>query len=149
MTSSHKKLVSTLKGLALRPQAGSGSPAKVSGKRFVFPANDRKLEAIALESDDKQDTLVARVAGVDQRIACGRGEWKKGRLAFARFPEQPAAASGAWTGENTYTAKICFTETPFILKLNLKFDGNEVLLDTESNVGFGSTKQPQLVGKAE
>jgi hypothetical protein len=51
--------------------------------------------------------------------------------------------------ENTFTARICFTETPFILKLNLKFSGSEVLLDSESNVGFGSTKQPQLVGKAE
>jgi CubicO group peptidase (beta-lactamase class C family) len=146
---SRTKLVRTLKGLALRPQTGSGTPAKVSGKRFVFPANDRKLEAIALESDDKQDTLVARFAGVDQRIPCGRGEWKKGRIAFARFPQQPAAASGAWTGENTYTARVCFTETPFILKVNLKFAGNEVLLDSESNVAFGSTKQPQLVGKAE
>jgi CubicO group peptidase (beta-lactamase class C family) len=146
---SRTKLVRTLKGLALRPQAGSGSPAKVSGKRFVFPGNDRKLEAMALESDDKEDTLVVRAGGVDQRISCGRGEWKKGRLAFARFPEQPAAASGAWTGEDTFTARICFTETPFILRLNLKFADNQLLLDTESNVGFGSTKQPQLVGKAE
>jgi hypothetical protein len=146
---SRGKLVRTLKGLALRPQAGSGSPAKVTGKRFVFAANDRKLEAVALESDDRQDTVIARVGGVDQRIPCGRGEWKKGRLAFGRFPEQPAAASGAWTAENTFAAKVCFTETPFILKLTLRFDGNQLLLDTESNVGFGSTKPPQLVGKAE
>jgi CubicO group peptidase (beta-lactamase class C family) len=146
---SRTKLVRTLKGLALRPQTGSGSPAKVTGKRFVFAANDRKLESIAFDSDDKQDTVIARFAGVDQRIACGRGEWKKGRLAFGRFPEQPAAASGAWTGENTFTAKVCLTETPFILKVNLKFSGNEVVVDSESNVGFGSTRTPPLVGKAE
>ncbi len=146
---SRTKLVRTLKGLALRPQTGSGSPAKVTGKRFVFAANDRKLESIALESDDKQDTIIARFGGVNQRIACGRGEWKKGRLAFGRFPEQPAAASGAWTSENTFTAQVCLTETPFILRVNLKFSGNEVVVDSESNVGFGSTKTPPLVGRAE
>ena len=32
---------------------GLGTPAKVAGKKYVFPANDRKLEAITLESDGK------------------------------------------------------------------------------------------------
>ena len=35
--------------LSLRPQEGSGSPANVLGKTYVFPDNDRKLEAITLE----------------------------------------------------------------------------------------------------
>ena len=58
-----KKLERTLKGLSLRPQEGSGSPAKVSGKKYVFPANERKLEAITLESDgnDGAVTLVTRL----------------------------------------------------------------------------------------
>jgi CubicO group peptidase (beta-lactamase class C family) len=146
---SHRRLSAALKGLTLLPQEGSSTPAKALGKTFLFPANERKLEAIRLDSDDKGDSLVARFAGRDQRIPCGRGEWKKGRLAYATFPEQPAAASGAWTSDGTYTARICFTETPFILKLTLKFSGNEVLLDSESNVGFQATKQPQLVGKME
>jgi CubicO group peptidase (beta-lactamase class C family) len=38
---SRKKLAHTLAGLTLRPQAGSASPAKVSNKKFVFPANNR------------------------------------------------------------------------------------------------------------
>jgi hypothetical protein len=143
------KLEHTLKGLTLRPQEGSASPAKVLGKKFAFPTNDRKLEAITLESDDRGDTLVARFEGTDQRIPCGRGAWKKGRVAYATFPEQPAAASGGWTEDNTYTARICFTETPFILKIRLKFSDDELTLESESNVGFGPTKQPKLVGKPE
>jgi hypothetical protein len=31
----------------------------------------------------------------------------------------------------------------------LKFSGEELRLNSQSNVGFGPTKQPQLVGKAE
>src|SRR5262249_57069600 len=59
------KLEQTLKGLSLRPQEGSGTPAKVSGKKYVFPANDRKLEAITLEGDGKDGNVSeeARVRG--------------------------------------------------------------------------------------
>jgi CubicO group peptidase (beta-lactamase class C family) len=146
---SQKKLARTLAGLTLRPVVGSAKAANVAGKRFTFPANDGKWETVSLESNTDGDTIVARVAGRQQRIACGRGEWKKGRVAFPRLPEQPAAACGAWTADDTYTAKICLIETPFIVQLKLKFSANEILLDTESNVGFGPTKRPQLVGKAE
>ena len=118
------------KGLSLRPQEGSGSPAKVSGKKYVFPANDRKLEAITLESDGKDGavTLVTRCDGVEQRIACGRGAWQKGRVAWGPLPQQPAAASGAWTADGTFTAKLCFYETPFIVTVSLKFSGKELQL---------------------
>jgi len=30
----------------------------------------------------------------------------------------------------------------------LKFDGDQLVLDSELNVNFGPTKAPQLVGKA-
>ncbi|HEV3122080.1 MAG TPA: serine hydrolase [Isosphaeraceae bacterium] len=146
---SERKLERTLKGLTLRTPESTATPAKVSGKKYTFPANARKLEAITLESDDKGDSLVARFDGNDQRIACGRNEWKKGRFAFAPHAEQPVATSGAWTADDTYTARICLTETPFIMKVTLKFAGDELMFNSEQNVGFGSTKQAQLVGKAE
>jgi CubicO group peptidase (beta-lactamase class C family) len=143
-----KKLQQTLKGLALRTPRGTGSPAKVSGKKFVFPANNRKLEAITLETDEKDGTvtLVARFDGVEQRIACGRDSWTKGQLGWGRFAKQPAAVSGAWTGDDVFTVKCCCYETPFILTLGLKFSGQELHLNSESNVGFGRTRQPELVG---
>src|SRR5262249_40052586 len=135
----------------LRPPEGAGSPPKVLGKKYVFPANERKLEAVTLEGDGKDGavTLVARLDGVERRIACGRGAWQKGQMAWGRLPEQPAAASGAWTGDDTFTAKLCFYETPFSITVNLKFSGDEVRCNAESNVGFGQTREPALVGKAQ
>jgi CubicO group peptidase (beta-lactamase class C family) len=148
-----KTLERRLAGLALRPQEGSASSEKtiVTGKKYVFAANERKLEAITLELDGKGDeaTIVARFGGIDQRITVGRGGWRKGRLAFGALPEQPAAASGAWTENDTFTVRICFYETPFIHTIRLKFSADKLLLDSESNVAFGPTKQPQLVGTAE
>ncbi|SIO62550.1 CubicO group peptidase, beta-lactamase class C family [Singulisphaera sp. GP187] len=144
----------TLKALSMRPQQGSGSSgagAKVAGTKYQFPTNDRELEAITLERDSKTDavTLVMRSNGVDQRIACGRGEWRKGRLAFGPLAEQPAAVSGDWTDDDTYKAKIAFYETPFMATIRLKFSEGELLFDSESNVAFGPTKSPRLVGRAD
>jgi len=148
---SRKKLELTLSHLMLRPVEGSGSPAKGANKKYVFPSNARKLEAITLEGGAKDEaiTLVARFDGVERRIVCGRGAWQKGRLAYGPLKEQPAAVSGAWTADDAFTAKICFYETPFITTVRLKFSGDQLLFDSESNVGSGPTKQPQLVGKAE
>ena len=145
------KLERTLKNLSLHAPEGSGTPAKVSGKKYVFAANERKLEAITLESNgtDGAVTLVARCNGAEQRIACGRGAWQKGRIAWGPLPEQPAAASGAWTAADTFMAKLCFYETPFILTIRLKFSGQELQCSAEANVGFGPTKESQLVGKEE
>ncbi|HKB03899.1 MAG TPA: serine hydrolase [Gemmataceae bacterium] len=144
------KLERKLKGLALRVPEGSASAAKVSERTFRLPANDRKLESIALVQQEPAGdaTLVARVNGVEQRIVCGRGAWRAGRAAWGRFPEQPAAAAGAWTGADTFTAKVCFTETPFVVTIRLQFTGDEVRVDSEANVGFGPTKQAQLVGSS-
>lgn len=148
------KLEARLDGLSLRLPAGSGTPEgaeKVLGKVYAFPVNDRKVESIALEGDGKDGdvTIVLRSDGAEQRIPCGRGAWRKGKLAFGGLPEQPAAVGGAWTAEDTFTAKACFYETPFIVTMTLKFADGKVTLDSESNVGFGPTKQAPLVGKAE
>jgi len=158
-----QKLEDTLKRLSLRVPDGSGSPAKGLSKTYVFPNSQvpsgrldlkgtpRKLEAITVEgAGDGKDapvTLVARFDGVDARIVCGRGTWQKGRVAWGSLPEHPLAASGVWTADDTFTAKLCFYETPFVVTVRLTFSGEEVRCNSEANVGFGPTKEPELVGK--
>ena len=146
-----KKLEQTLQRLALRPQGGSAAPAKVSGKKYVFQANPRKLEAVTLESggEGAAATLVVRLDGVEQRIVCGRGAWSKGRAGWGPLSQQPVAASGGWTADDTFAARLCFYETPFIITLRLRFSGKELQYNAESNVGFGPTKEAQLVGKTD
>ena len=146
-----KKLEGKLKGLSLRVPEGKGVPPKLTGKRFAFPSNDGKLESIEFEGPEKDGatTLAVRIDGASRRIVCGRGRWEKGRAAWGRLPEQPAAACGAWTGDDAFTAKLCFLETPFVFTVRLTISGNELRCETASNVGFGSTKPAVLVGKAE
>ena len=151
---SHKKLEQTLTSLTLKPQQGNNAPTsalKWSGKTFSFPANSQKLEAVALEFGNAGSpvTLVTRFNGVEQRVTCGNGAWTKGRMTYAALAEQPVAASGAWTADDTFTAQLCFYETPFVLTLSLKFSDDQLHYDCEYNVNFGPTKQPQLVGKPQ
>jgi len=148
-----RKLQAKLAGLTMPIQKGSASPQipkEVSGKKFVFPANNQKVEMLGLEvgKDDGPVTLVGKFnGGAEQRIACGNGEWKKGRIAFGTFPERPAAVSGAWTANDTYTAKICFYETPYLLTISLDFSNGKLRFDPTWNVSFGPTKPGQLVGE--
>jgi CubicO group peptidase (beta-lactamase class C family) len=148
----HKKLDLALHNLALRPQPGAALPARpqATGKKYVFPASDLKIESIALEQDTAGGaaTLVVRTGGVERRIVCGHGAWQKGRASLGPLAEQPLAASGAWTDDDTFKARLCFYETPFIVTVSLKFAGDELRFNSESNVGFGPTKQPELVGSA-
>jgi hypothetical protein len=58
-------------------------------------------------------TLVAHFAEGKRRIACGRGKWQPERAAWGSLAEQPMAASGGWTEDNTFTAKLCCYQTPF------------------------------------
>ncbi len=154
-----QRLEHTLKYLSLPTPEGATSPVKVSGKKYVFSANDRKLEAITLESGGKGDavTLVARFNGAERRIVCGCGTWQKERIAWSLdtvlsgdiITEQPVAASGAWTANDTFTAKLCFYETPYITTIRLGFSDQELQCNVETNVGFGPTKEPQLTGRAD
>ena len=144
------QLQQRLKGLTVRLPESTSEHATISGKKYGFPANDLKLETIALERDavDGHETLITRVDGVEQRIVCGRGKWHEGHVAWGAMPQQPAATAGGWMNE-AFTVKMCFYETPFIVTVRLMFSDDEVTFNSESNVGFGRTKQPELVGKSQ
>jgi CubicO group peptidase (beta-lactamase class C family) len=144
-----------LAALTLAPQAGrptSAVAAVVSGKTYVFPANDDKIESARLEFGGDRATLTIRVGGRDGRVSCGAGAWRRGgTLPDADGVDQAAAASGAWTADDTYTARIYLNETPFRLTATFRFDGNRLVMERELNVALGdaATKRPTLVGQAE
>jgi hypothetical protein len=64
--------------------------------------------------------------------------------------EQPVAATGAWSDEDTFRVKACLYETPYCTTLDLHFAGDALVLDQEVNVAFAGTptRRPRLVGLA-
>ena len=152
-SASRKQLEAKLTSLALRtPQGQATSPlaAKILGRTFRFPINDQKIESVTLAASaiDQGLVLTTRSGGVESRVTCGFREWKKGRAPFGSYPDEPIAASAAWVSDDTCIVKLHAFETPFCLTLKLRFEGDRLIRDAEVNVGFGTTKQPPLIGTA-
>ena len=154
-----RTLEAKLASLIVRlPSGESTAPraAKVSGKWYEFPENDCRIRAVALDFNSKSPALIVRTSDGEMRTPIGTGSWAKSRGGFANgldqflsVPDHPLlAASGAWTSDDVFTVKIVAYETPFYSTLAFRFDGDRLLLDTEHNVAFGSTKLPQLAGQA-
>ena len=141
----HAKLASLSVPL-VRTQAQPAASERL-GKRFQVAANDQQVESITLAADGQEYLLTVRAQGQEQQLSCGRDAWRRGRFTLAGQLERPVAASGAWTAENVYTAKLCFYETPFYVTLQLKFDGDKLHYSSETNAGFGPTRRAELVGQ--
>ena len=154
-----EKLTRQLAALALRGPTGvfhSVTETKVAGKTYALGENALGLKSAAVKFSAGNPVLVFNDADGTHAIACGLGEWVRGRTDFQRRismlfdrPDQGIAASGAWSGENTFVAKLCFDETPYTITATFKFAGEQLFLDLKQNVSWGPTKLPQIVGKAE
>ena len=145
------KLRQKLGGLTLPSQAGEAMKplaAQVSGKRYVFPANEAKLEAVVVEFGPDGAVIRLRQNGKDTRIPAGR-VWQRGETLLTLGVPEKVAGTGAWTADDTFTAKLAAYETPFVQTVAFQWKGEELRVDTEYNVAFGERKRPQLVGKLE
>lgn len=145
------KLKLTLKNLSLRLPEGGGQTEttnKVIGHKYLFSDNPRKLESIKIESITPAiTTFTTQFNKHEERVECGHNTWIKGQVVFNLPTRQPIAASCTWTAPDTFTAKIVLYETPFIYTINVKFADNEVRYNSNMNVGFGPTTEPELTGK--
>jgi len=158
-TAASQQLKDRLARLEVRPAQGSATSSlagRILNRKFAFPDNDRKIENIMLTSSDSGKTLTVTVEmeSKEVTIPCGFQEWKKARAPLlngrlAQFPDEPTAGTFAWPAEDTCAIKLCAYETPFQTTFTLRFEGEQVTLNSEANVSFGPTKQPQLAGRAE
>jgi CubicO group peptidase (beta-lactamase class C family) len=154
-----RALQSTLAALTVRTPPGSPtSPlaARVSGRWYALPENDRGLRAVALDLSSRAPALLVRTAAGETRTPLGLGAWARSRRGFTNGMDrllsvhaQPAvAASGAWTADSVFTVKLVAPETPFYTTLDFRFEGDRLRLDSRHHVSFGPTELPALEGRA-
>jgi CubicO group peptidase (beta-lactamase class C family) len=161
---SDRKLTDKLARLTLAAQAGQAiSPMapRVAGKRYLFPANKASIESIGFGQGKEGGpvTITMRVGGVDETIPCGAGAWAKGSLpagagagtvtGAATAAPVPIAATGAWTSDDTFTAKVCLYASPLTTTYDMRFSGDTLFLETEDNVGLEGTPITRLIGTAQ
>jgi CubicO group peptidase (beta-lactamase class C family) len=158
-SAARQRLETKLKGLTVRLQTGqstSATAARVSGRWYEFPENDRGIKALSFDFDGHSPAIIVRTAEGETRTPVGFKSWVKSRGGFGNgldralaVPARPlTAAAGAWTADDTYALKLVLHETPYYSTLTFKFEGDRLLVDSEHNVWFGPTKLPQLIGQA-
>ena len=151
-------LARKLGSLALSPAQGQPSSSvasKVSGQRYHFTGKRAPLQAIAFDFGRDEDIFTVQDARGEHRVVCGRGAWVAGVTTWnpldprrtAGATRLPVAASGAWTTDDTYELRLCFTETPHCVTVSCQFVAGKVKLKFRINVSFGPTEFPQLIGQ--
>jgi CubicO group peptidase (beta-lactamase class C family) len=149
-------LTGRLQALALPVPTGAMSSARlgdVSRARYVAAQNSQGIQAVVLDFAGPTPVLSIEDADGVHAIEVGLGAWVRGRTGFKKrinelfdTPEQGIAAIGAWSAEDTFTAKLCFNETPYTLNASFKFQAEQVLVDMGYNVRWGNATEPQIIG---
>jgi len=139
-----------LAGLALPPmqgQATSQVAATGLGKIFNFEANEPKIGYAALAINGYSFRLTVMDQRGTHSITGNIGSWFKDTTTFGFSASHASATSGAWTSADTFTIKLCMYETPFITTITCRFADAQLFMDIKTNVGFGPTVMPTLIGK--
>jgi hypothetical protein len=79
-------------------------------------------------------------------LRCGYGEWIDGISYVDGQGPKKAACSGAWTSPDVFSMKVFNRETPFVLSLTFRFEGELLRVEVKNNVGFGPTEFAPLEG---
>ena len=143
----------------MRPSSQSATAAQAAGKRFALGENALQIAEIGFDFADGATTLIVRNDQGEHQIPCGYGEWQRSEANFGPLdasprpaaPRQPGpwriAASGAWTNDATYTAKLWWYETPFARTLTCRFAGDRLTVEWQPNAAFGPLDPTHLEGK--
>lgn len=147
-----QRLRDKLASLTMKPQTGRASSpmeSKLSGRRYVFDANDQGVESIAFDFDGQGCLYTVRDQAGEHHIRCGQGAWETGMTALETGSQRRVAASYAWTADDTLALKLWFYETPFAPTITCRFTDEGVVYEFGPNVAFGPKERPQLEGRAD
>jgi CubicO group peptidase (beta-lactamase class C family) len=144
------ELCAKLQLLSLRlPEGQPASPREeqCSGKTYKLENNDLKLESIAIEFGAERATVIVRDERGEHSMPVGLGRWLKGTTNARGHGDEPVAASGAWTAEDTYEVRVCYYEAVFCPVFRFHYTSSELRLEVEPNVSWGSTTPTMITGR--
>lgn len=127
-------------------------------KVFQLDKNDlgwRKLhlEKSPLEKYKYRLTLIDS-HGTDLMIDCSPNVWLRDETKLSigivkRIQDRlvhPIATTGGWVSTNEFKMKMAFTETPLVIEMQLRFEGEKILLDISQSASFGPSSLPSIRG---
>ena len=139
-TQAYHALRDRLAGLSLplpKGQPSSPRAEKAWGRTYKMERNELQIESVAIEFGDAGSTLVVRDEGSEHAIQVGYDTWLKGTASVRGYEDEPIAACGAWTTEDTYEVRICYHESVFCPVIRFRYSSGELQLEVEPNVSWG------------
>jgi hypothetical protein len=130
------------KGQPLSPRAEQGW-----GKTYNLESNGLKLESVAIKFGYERGTLIVRDGRGEHPMQVGYATWLKGTTDLRGHGDEPVAACGAWTAEDTYEVRVCYYEGVFCPVFRFHYTSGELQLEVEPNVSWGSTTVLTMTGR--
>jgi len=132
----YNELCDKLATLSLPLANGGASSPNVeqwSGKTYKLENNHLKLDSVVIQFSEKRNTLILRNERGDYQIQIGYSTWLKGTTAVRGRGEEPIAACGVWTAEDTYEVRICCTEDAYCPVFRFHYMNGELQMEVDPN----------------
>jgi hypothetical protein len=130
------------KGLPSSPRA-----EQWSGKTYKFESNDLKLESVAVKFGYDRSTLIVRDEDGEHLMEVGYAKWLQGTTDVRGRGNEPVAACGAWTAEDTYEVRVCYSATEFCPVFCFRYTSGELQLEVEPNVSWDQPTLTTITGR--
>jgi len=133
----------------------SGMAAQVSGAHYTVASNAKGITGLSFDFASATPTVTIEDGDGPHAISVGIGNWVRGRTGFKKHinelydtPEQGIAARGAWSADDTFSARMVMTETPYTVITDFKFVGDQVTLNVSYNIRWSvnDMTEPAVVG---
>lgn len=113
---------------------------------YLFGDNEKGYETISFEFEDDKVLFTIKQKGYEHQFAAGlNGEWHYGESSYDNPHSRAVAITGAWTDPYTFSAKLCYIETPYCPMFTFGFYGGEVRMKYMLNVSFGDLETETIV----
>jgi len=155
-------LANKLASLQLRTPQGqplSTTAARVSGQHFAMTENRQGIKEITFDFGFGETLITIRNDQGEQHIACGYERWLIGAASLGPIDNSShyaalrnpgpwkVGASGAWTDESTYSAKLWWYETPHAWTLTCRFERDRLTVQQQTNFTMGPSEAVLLQGR--
>jgi hypothetical protein len=125
-------------------------------RTFDFESGEQGVRSLSVEVDAGVVRLGIEDDRGTHRIEHGLGEWVPQSTGVSvwrlhhSYQEDaaPILAGARWTGADVLELTWHFLEGPFIDRLTLRFDGDDVVLEHRVNCNSGPTELPPAKGTA-
>jgi CubicO group peptidase (beta-lactamase class C family) len=148
------ELVSALARLEMPMAKNLSSPNVMFEQEFVVAENPYGLEKIAFKNLTNGVEVIVQNSLGTHHLECIFGSWQPNKTRFDSVTTfghnlpRKVAANAAWLEPDLLEVRLCYVETSFSYTMRFKFSGESLNIESNANVGFGSTQREPMTARA-